>query len=330
MSAAPEMASPGPRHMPIGLFGMALGLAGFAAAWREAAAAYGVGGLLAKLLAGGAAGVFAVLAVLYAIKFLRHREAVYAEFRHPVRGNFFAAATTTLMILASNLIEAAPGLAAAIWAVGAVATLAVTVGIVSLWISRDGSVSQATPVWFIPSVGNLTIPVAGAPLGYTETGWMFFAVGLLLWVVLFTIVFHRLLFERAPETPPRASLCILIAPPSLCFIAHTVLSGGVVDGTARMFLGVALFMVLIIAPRVPALLRLPFDLGWWSYTFPLAVFSIACTLYADAIENDAAEALAIAVITGLSVIVLVVTVRTARYILAGNVFRSMETPLPNP
>lgn len=320
----------GLQHMPVNLFGAALGLAGFAAAWREAAVAYGAGGLLAKLLAGGAAGVFTVLVVLYAIKLLRHRDAVRAEFRHPVQGNFFAAATMTLMVLASNLITPAPGLATVLWAVGATANLAITIAMVSFWFSRDCHVSHATPVWFIPVVGNLIVPIVGAPLGYTEIGWMLFAVGLLFWIVLFVIVFYRLLFEKPLEHPLRPSLCILITPPSLCFIAHTVLSGGVVDGVSQMFLGIALFMALIVAPQLPVLLRHPFGLGWWSLTFPLAALSVACTLYADAVESGAADALAIGTIALTTVIVLVVTLRTVRYILAGKVFRPVEAPLPTP
>lgn len=318
------------QHMQVSLFSAGLGLAGFATAWREAAAAFEAGAVIATALTGIAFGVFAVLLVLYMLKILHHRDAVIAEFRHPIQGNFFATITMTLMILSSSFVATAPGLATVLWATGAIANMAVTVSIVTLWISRDGHISHATPVWFIPVVGNLITPIMGVPLGYPDLGWMVFAVGLLFWLILFTVIFYRLLFERALEKPLRPTLFILIAPPSLCFIAYAVLNGGRVDGLATMFLGIALFMLLILLPQVPTMLRLPFGLSWWSYTFPLAAFSIALTLYSDAVDSIPAQSLALAMIVILSAIVVLVSLRTIGYIRAGRVFRPIETPLPTP
>lgn len=316
------------QHMPAGLFGAGLGIAGFATAWREATVAFGFGEISAIVLAGIACGVFVALVALYGVKALRHFQAVKAEMRHPVQGNFFAAATMTAMILTTNLVTTLPGIATVIWAVAAIANLAITAFIVTHWISRDGHISHAAPVWFIPILGNLIIPIVGAPLGYTDIGWMMFAVGLLFWIVLFAIVFYRLLFERQMEEPLRPSMFILIAPPSLCFIAYAVLNGGVVDGPAVMFLGIALFTLLILLPQIPSLLKLPFGLSWWSYTFPLAALSVACTLYADAAGGVTTQIVAVAVFALATLAVTVVTVQTVRYILAGKIFLPSEPTLP--
>ncbi|MDW3206698.1 MAG: SLAC1 anion channel family protein [Alphaproteobacteria bacterium] len=318
------------QHMPANLFGAGLGIAGFATAWREMSVAFGFGETPSIVLAGIACGVFVALVALYGVKTVRHFEAVKAEIRHPVQGNFFAAATMTAMILTTNLVTSLPAAATVIWAVAAIANLAVTAVIFTSWISRDVEISHVAPVWFIPIVGNLVIPIVGAPLGYTDIGWMMFAVGLLFWVILFTIVFYRLLFERQLEGPLRPSLFILIAPPSLCFIAYAVLNGGVVDGPALMFLGIALFTLLMLLPQVPTLLRLPFGLNWWSYTFPLAALSVACTLYADVADSETARVLAVAVFAVTALAVAVVTVQTIRYILAGKVFQPSEPTLPKP
>lgn len=316
------------QHMPANLFGAGLGLAGFATAWREAAVAFGAGAWLGKALIGVAIGVFLVLAGLYAIKALRHAEAVKAEFRHPVQGNFFAAATMTAMILAAAVADAVPGPAEAVWALAALANLAVTLSILTIWITRDWALSHVTPVWFIPVVGNLVIPIAGASFGYIQIGWMAFAIGLFFWIVLFTMLLYRLLFEPPLQSPLRPSLTILIAPPSLCFVAYAVLTGGRVDGVAAMFMGLSVFMLLTVLPQLPAMLRVPFSLAAWSYVFPLSAFSVAATLYADAVGGVAARALAIGTVAVLSVVTLVVAAQTVRMILAGRVFRPAEQPLP--
>lgn len=318
------------QHMPANLFGASLGLAGFATAWREAAVAFGAGATLGKALIGVAIGVFLVLAGLYAIKAFRHPSAVKAEFRHPIQGNFFAAATMTAMILAAAVAEVAPGPAEAVWALAALANLVVTISIVTIWITRDWALSHVTPVWFIPVVGNLVVPIAGASFGYAQIGWMAFGVGVLFWLVLFTMLLYRLLFEPPLQMPLRPSLTILVAPPSLCFTAYAILSGGTVDGLASMFMGLAIFMLLMIAPQIPAMLRLPFGLGAWSFVFPLAAFSVSATLYADAMGGFAPRALAIGSMAALSVITLVVAAQTVRLIMAGSVFRPAEQPLPPP
>lgn len=318
------------QHMPVTLFGAGLGLTGFATAWREAAVAFEAGGLLSTILAGIAFGIFVTLVVLYTIKFLRHRQAVLMEFRHPIIGNFFSAATMTLMILSTNLTQESRELATILWMIGAVGNVLLTICFLTFWIARDCHISHATPIWFIPVVSNMAIPIVGAPLGYPDIGWMMFAVAMLFWLTLFTVVFYRLLFERPLEDPLRPSLFILIAPPSLAFIAYAVLNGGVVDGPAKMFLGIATFMLLMIAPQIPHLLRLPFGLNWWSYSFPLAAYSVACTLYADAAGGEGPRFWAIGVIAVLSVLMLILAIRTVKLILAGKVFRPVEAPLPKP
>lgn len=315
-------------HMPASLFGAGLGVAGFAAAWREAAVAFGAGGDIGRVLTGIAFGFFIAICILYAMKYLRHPEDVRKEFRHPVLGNFFSAATMTLLVLTSSLGGDAPALAPILWGIAALANVAITISIVSFWISRDCHVSFAAPVWFIPVAGNLLIPIVGGPLGFTEIGWMMLAVGMLFWIVLFTIVFYRLLFEQPIEETLRPTLFILIAPPALAFIGYVILSNGVVDGMATMLLGVSSFMLLLLLPQVPALTKVRFGLSWWSYIFPLSAFSIAWTLYADAIGSQIARSVAIGVIALLSVLFVIVITRTTRYILDGKVFRPVEAPLP--
>jgi tellurite resistance protein len=315
-------------HMPVSLFGAGLGIAGFAAAWREAAIAFDAGGDIGRLLTGIAFGFFLAICVLYAVKYLRHPDAVLREFHHPVLSNFFSAATMTLLVLTSSLGGDAPTLAPILWGVAAAANVTLTIAIVGFWISRDCHVSHAAPVWFIPVAGNLLIPIVGAPLGFVEIGWMMLAVGLLFWIVLFTIVFYRLLFEQPIEANLKPTLFILVAPPALAFIAYVVLSNGVVDGMATMLLGLSTFMLLLLLPQVPALAKAPFGLSWWSYIFPLSAFSIAWTLYADAMADEIARSVAIGVIALLSVLFVIVIVRTTRYILAGRVFRPVEAPLP--
>jgi tellurite resistance protein len=139
------------------------------------------------------------------------------------------------------------------------------------------------------------------------------------------IIFYRLLFHEPIEQPLRPTIVIMLAPPALAAIAYQVLAGGAsygaVAGFGTMLYGLALFVGLLLAVRIPMLMRMPFGLSAWSYSYPLAAFTIAATLYADRHPHWAAETIAIAGLAGTTLITLVLFVHTARDLIAGRLFR---------
>ena len=82
-AALPARALPSVRYLPVSLFGAVMSVAGLALAWRLASTIYGADigvsntiGIVALLL-------FAVLAVSYLAKLIKHPELVRQEFSHP-------------------------------------------------------------------------------------------------------------------------------------------------------------------------------------------------------------------------------------------------------
>lgn len=252
-----------------------MGVAGLAIAWFRAAHldpglwAVGVGfTALAGLL-------FAGLGGLYLVKSIRFPGAVRAEFGHPVRLHFFPAISISALLLSIATTELLPGLAHGLLVVGAVVHLVMTLVVLSQWI--NGSHFQPphlNPAWFIPIVGNILVPIPAMAFGYSEAGWFFFAIGILFWPVLLTLIVHRLLFQ--PELPARMmpTLFILIPPPAIGFLSYLKLSG-TLDGFARILYFSAVFMTLLASSQIPKLIRLPFFISWWAYSFPLAAITVA-------------------------------------------------------
>lgn len=83
------------KNLPINLFGSVMGLAGLSLAWRLASPGLSEASIfgenLAEFIGMLSALVFVLLAVGYTSKWIKHPEAVKAEFSHPVTGNFFLA-----------------------------------------------------------------------------------------------------------------------------------------------------------------------------------------------------------------------------------------------
>ena len=256
-------------------------------------------------------GVFCVIALLYLAKAVKYPQAVVQEWKHPVRIAFFPAVSISILLIATALhahgIEAARGL----WMIGAALQAVLTVSVISGWIShRAFEVGQLTPAWFIPAVGNVVVPVAGARLGYVELSWFFFATGMVFWVVLLTLVFNRLIFHNPIPAKLFPTLVILIAPPAVAFLAYVNLTGQI-DSFARILINAGYLFTLLIVVQVPKLARLPFALPWWALSFPLAAMTIASFLFARMTGSGAHEAIGWVLLVVLVSVVLKLVVRTA-------------------
>jgi tellurite resistance protein len=307
------------RHLPIAFFSVVMGLAGLAIALQKASHGLGVppAAGLAVLLT--AALLFAVFAVLYAAKAIAHRDAVLAELRHPVRLSFFPTVSISLLLLAVGTLESAPGLSALLWFVGAPLHFAFTLFVLSRWVNHPGfELGHMTPAWFIPVVGNILVPVAGVHHAPADVSWFFFSIGLLFWIVLFTLVVYRMVFHNPLPERLIPTLFILIAPPAVGFIAYVKLTGGV-DAFARILYYAALFLFLWLATQSGRVLRLRFFLSWWAYSFPMAALTVATLLMREATGLAFFQVAAPLLLLLLTLLIAVLAVATLRAVAARSI-----------
>jgi tellurite resistance protein len=306
-------------HFPVAFFSMVMGLAGLSIAWHKAQQIFRIDLPIASILLATAALAFLVLGVIYLAKLIYYRETVVKELAHPIQLNFFPTISMSLLLLGIATLEHWPGLAEVLWIIGATSQLMLTLYVLNVWIHHERfEVHHVNPAWFIPVVGNVLVPIAGARLGFIETSWFFLAIGLLFWLLLFAIVLQRFIFH--PSLPDRLmpTFFILIAPPAVGFIAYLQLSGGL-DALARILYYAGLFLTLLLMVQVERFLRLEFYLSWWAYSFPLAAMTTA-TL----IMFQQTQALAFAIIgwTLLSLVslgVVYLLYRTAHAVKAGEI-----------
>ncbi len=228
-----------------------------------------------------AVAVFVAVAAVYGAKIRRYPAEVQAEWRHPVKIAFFPTISISLVLLGTATQVFDAGLGVALWGVGATAHLVATLAIVSMWITGEHyEAPHLNPAWFIPAVGNVLVPLVGARFGYVEISWLFLSIGLLFWIVLLTIVFNRLIFHHPMPPHLLPTLCILIAPPAVAFLAYESLVGEL-DGFARLLYYPAVVFFLLVVMQLPRLLKLPFALSWWAYSFPVAALTVATFVMAE-------------------------------------------------
>lgn len=259
-------------HFPISFFAIVMGLGGLTLAWKTAGQQFGPH--IYQSLGILTTAVLLAITLIYAAKIIRYPRAVFAELRHPIRLNFFPAFPISLLLV-SAIWEQNHLLSLSLWVAGAAIQLSLTVYILNGWIHHTHyKLVHANPSWFIPVVGNIVVPVAGAQLGYTEISWFFYSIGIVFWIILFTIVMYRLFFYEPLPARIFPMLFILLPPPFIGFVSYTSLTGEI-DGFARILYYVGLFLTVLLLSNIFRFIKIPFSVSSWAYSFPVAALAIA-------------------------------------------------------
>ena len=263
--------------------------------------------------------VFAIITVFYLAKILIHPAAVMAEWHHPIRATFFPAASISLLLMAVCFLPENAGIANILWIVGAILQGFLTLSIIGRWIGhKPFEYSHINPAWFIPAVGNVVAPVAGAQLGYHELSWLFFSGGLLFWIILLTLVMNRLIFHTPLPGKLLPTLVIMIAPPAVGFIAYLSLTGGI-DTLARIMLNLGYVFALIVLTQIPRIMKLPFAMSFWALSFPIASLTIASFRYGALMKSQTHETIGIILLAVLVAVITVLAIRTMLAIARGQI-----------
>ena len=262
------------KHFPIPFFAVVMGLSGLAIAYQKAHHLFAFPKIIYEILMFSAAFVFVVVAFFYLLKAFLFFDEVKSDFFHPIRINFFAAVSISMLLLSICFYSYFPPLSMVLWAFGALLHLFMTFYVVSFWIRNNFEIVHTNPAWFIPIVGNVLVPVVGVDFMPKEVSLYFFSVGMFFWLVLGTIIFYRIVFHHQLPQKFIPTLFIYIAPPAVGFIAYMRIFGAF-DFTAMVLLNMALFFTVLLFFMGRSFTGLKFFISWWAFTFPLDAVAIA-------------------------------------------------------
>lgn len=268
------------KFFPIMMYAIVMGLSGLTIMYQKAVTTLGFPEWIALGLMALSTIVFVAISVIYVVKFFTYKEAVKKEFTHPVRINFFAAVSISMLMLAIIYKEQIESISALFWYAGVALHFYLTLHTISYWINNNQELAHSNPAWLIPIVGNVLVPIGG--VGFAPQGVLlyFFSVGIFFWVILFAILFNRIIFHHQLAIKFMPTLFILIAPPAVGFLAYFKMFG-VVDLFANILFDLALFFTLLIAFLYKNFIKIKFFISWWAFVFPLAAMGIsAMVMYA--------------------------------------------------
>lgn len=237
--------------------------------------------------------IFVVLTAVWLAKIIQYPKVVGAELGHYVVGNFYPLQPISAVILAILYRKLEIPFNLPLLAYGATLILILTIYLsYHFFANVKAEIHQIHGGWFIPPVS--TILVTDALLQYPPnesffvTSLIYFGIGLMLFLFISTILFLRLINHELPVFELAPTNFILLAPIGILIVDFTLIAKH-----AEAIFNVNLVPLALIASislwgfglwafavNLMILIRylrqeMPFFLGWWSYVFPTAAYTLS-------------------------------------------------------
>jgi tellurite resistance protein len=314
--------------VPASFFGMVLGVSGLATAWRAAHRIWGLPAIVGEVLAFAAIFVWAVLIVLYGLKWLAAREDAISELGHPVQCCFIGLVGVATSLVAGNLLPYWLPAAVVLFALGAAFTL-----FFAIW--RTGGLwrgerehTATTPVLYLPTVaGSFVTAAVAAALGYPDWGQLAFGAGFFAWLAIESVLLHRLLTAATLPGPLRPTLGIQLAPAPVGAVAYLSVTQGAPDILVHALLGYGLLQALVLVRLLPWIMQEPFAASYWAFTFGATALAVAPLRMIERGDSGAIADLAPFIFVAANVVVGLVAIGTIALALRGRlVAKSVAFP----
>ena len=300
------------QFFPIMMFAIVMGLAGLTLVYKKVSEALFLPSIIYLVMMICTTIIFFIILYFYLLKIMKHKNEVKKEFTHPIRINFFAASSISILILSMIYRNTIDPLAQIFFIVGAVFHIFFTFYTIKFWINNNLEMQHSNPAWFIPIVGNLIVPIAGKGFIDDSVLYFYFSIGIFFWIILFSIILNRIIFHNqfAPKFMP--TLFILIAPPAIGFISYVKLTGNL-DFFAQILFNLGLFFTILVFVMYKNFINIKFFISWWAFTFPMAAITLATILMYELTSKQFYGFLAYFLTFITTLIVILVAVATIKH-----------------
>jgi C4-dicarboxylate transporter/malic acid transport protein len=307
-------------------------------------------------------GLFTLFAVVYAARWLLYFDEAKRIFRHPVMSMFFGTIPMGLATIINGFLAfgiplwgaAAISIATTLWWIDVVLAVACGTLIPFLMFTRqDHSLDRMTAVWLLPIVasevaaasGGLLVPHLASGDAFTVEilSYALWAYSVLPALGILVLLLLRLVLHRLPPSDMAASGWLALGPlgtgalalvvlgenaPAV-FAAHGLATVGDVAFGAGILGAIALWgygawwLILAVLKTAQYVRQeMPFNLGWWALTFPVAVYALATLALARTTGFGFFTVVGGVLVAALALAWLLVAARTARGAWQGRLFVS--------
>jgi tellurite resistance protein len=302
------------QFFPIMMFATIMGLGGLTLVYERLTSVFSFPIYFASLMLVVSTSLFFLVLIFYILKLIKFKNEVKKEFSHPIRINFFAAFSISMLILSIDYRHYNLEVSEIFFVFGAFFHIFFTYYTIRFWINNNLEMQHSNPAWFIPIVGNLIVPIAGKGFVDDSILYFYFSIGIFFWIILFSIILNRIIFHNqfAPKFMP--TLFILIAPPAIGFISYIKLTGNL-DFFAQILFNLGLFFTILVFVMYKNFVKIKFFISWWAFTFPMAAVTLSTILMYELTNNKIYEIFAYALAIITTIIVLLVAIQTIKHMM---------------
>jgi tellurite resistance protein len=298
-------------RIPLGTLGIPLGLAGLAGAWGAISEYLGVPRAYSEVVWIAAAVSWVWLIVAHTVRGAQSSERLIDQLRHPAQGPLDALVPVVGMLLGAHLhvYWVAGGV---VLTVASIVAAALYGGwMLSFWLSGNLKLESVHGGYFVPLVSaGLVAAIAAEAIGLVPLAIASLAVGVFFWVVVFTLLLARMAFRSQLPAPLLPSLAIIVAPPAVAGMGWFALSGEVGGPVGLSLAGLTAVFALLQLALLPRFLKLPFSLGFWSFTFPYAATVSYAADWLNATRPAGWEAITVALVSVVTLFILTIAARS--------------------
>ena len=297
--------------MPIRFAPAVMSLFGLALAWRALSDLGGWESGFGRLISIGA--LLLGLVTFGSIVLHQFQKGALREtFENPQLRVLPACLTVGLMLLSALLAPHMPRLANVMIWIAALGHFLLLAWLINGWFRGGLALEIISPVWFIPVVGNIVVPVGAIASGEVMLAWFGFSVGIVLWLMLLPIVFFRLIHGKRMPDELESTQMVLVAPPAIGSVSWSLLAGDQAVVPGVVLLSVAFFLMLTMVPMVLRVISRPFVPANWAFGFPLAALSTGLATYSILLERDILMGVGLVILLLVSALILWALIGSAR------------------
>lgn len=288
------------RGMRLSYFSCPLGLLGLALVWKQTDAVLESERNLHDMreaLAWLGFSVYAALLVLQLLQLIVYPRKVWKQvYNHPVESNFLCLVFGNLLLLLA-LLEGQEDwhheLRHFLFWAAAPAVMLCQLLQVATWVSVPQNIEWLSPTWLVPALCNLFVPMV-SPLAYSNSdlatsyslaGWLWFAAGVFMWVILTPAILYRLFFVPRMLSEMQNSTPLLAAAPAVAVLGYVSIMSALglsanpgLNTFALVCYFLSAFFFLLNLPMLTwknFLMQEKWDMSYWAMGFPACAVALA-------------------------------------------------------
>jgi len=254
--------------------------------------------------------MFFLFLIFWVLRWFLYFENAKKDLFHPVISSFYPTIAVALLVIAGGfiIIQHNIRLAEIFWISGALLMIFFAFLIPFIMFTHENiKISHINPGWYIPPVGLIVIPIAGAFFEPLSTGvykeivtiinFLGYGAGFFLYIALLAIIIYRLILHSPLPGTISPTLWINLGPIGAGNIALI----NIVSKTsfitvkepfyifALVFWGFGLWwlvMSIIMTLRYIKRAELNYSMSWWAFIFPLGAYTASTHLISKTIHLE--------------------------------------------